>query len=206
VLTARIEKGALIVSRKSVRAQEYAVDNKGDVDKTLIIEYPAGADTTYSSLETLERTDANLRFQGVAKAHTTSVLTITAENVRYETYALLRTDPGLLLTYSRAGPIPAAVRSALNRAMELKQAVTTTEREIADRTAQINDISQEQTRMRENMKVIAQSTQYYERLLAKLNEQESTIEKLQAERDSLAQRRDAEQKALEDYVATLTVE
>ncbi len=55
------------------------------------------------------------------------------------------------------------------------------------------------------MKTVDQKSQYYERLLAKLNEQESTIEKLQKERDDLLVKRDAQRKALEDYLNGLTV-
>jgi hypothetical protein len=55
------------------------------------------------------------------------------------------------------------------------------------------------------MKTVAQNAAYYQRLLAKLNEQESTLEKLQEERAALAVKRDGERRALEEYLATLTV-
>ena len=55
------------------------------------------------------------------------------------------------------------------------------------------------------MKTVEKSGQYYERLLAKLNEQESQIEKLQADRQSLISRRDSARKELEDYLNTLTL-
>ncbi len=59
--------------------------------------------------------------------------------------------------------------------------------------------------MRENMKTVAQTTQYYERLLAKLNEQESSIESLQKERDALMVRRDTLRHELEEYLNNLTL-
>ena len=55
------------------------------------------------------------------------------------------------------------------------------------------------------MRIIAQSTQYYTRLLTKLNEQETTIERLRTERDDLTRRRDVQRQALTDYLNTLTV-
>ena len=88
-----------------------------------------------------------------------------------------------LLQYSRAGEIPANVREAIGKAIQLKQGVLDVEQQMAARTQRINEITQEQNRLRENMKTVAPSTQYYERLLAKLNEQESTIESLQKDRD-----------------------
>jgi hypothetical protein len=40
VLTAKIDKGVLIVSRKLVASQEYAADNKTNKGKILVIERP----------------------------------------------------------------------------------------------------------------------------------------------------------------------
>jgi hypothetical protein len=56
------------------------------------------------------------------------------------------------------------------------------------------------------MKAVAQSTSYYARLLAKLNDQESTIERLQKERDDLSAKRDQQKKDMEEYLANLVVE
>jgi predicted RNase H-like nuclease (RuvC/YqgF family) len=130
---------------------------------------------------------------------------VREELVRSESIAMLPTDIGQLLMYSRTGEIPAAVRDALARAIQLKQAMIDTEREIGERTQQINDITTEQNRIRENMKTVGQTTQYYQRLLGKLNEQESSIERLRQERDDLTKKRDTQRKALEDYLNALTV-
>jgi hypothetical protein len=125
--------------------------------------------------------------------------------VRSEAFVLLPADIAQILTYSRTGEIPAPVREALTRAVQLKQAVIDTERQVNERTARINGITQEQTRIRENMKTVSQSAQYYQRLLAKLNEQESMIERLQTERDTLQQQRDTQRRALEEYLSGLTI-
>jgi hypothetical protein len=50
-----------------------------------------------------------------------------------------------------------------------------------------------------------QSTEYYRVLLAKLNEQESSIEGLQKERDNLVTRRDGLRKDLEENLVRLAV-
>ena len=206
VVTGRIVKGMLLVDRKLVASQEYQVDNKADTERTVVIEHPIRHGwklvTTQKPIET---TPAFYRFQGPAAPGKVTTLTVREELVRTETFAVLPSDVGVLLTYSRSGEIPAEVRAALARAAQLKQAVLDTERQIAARTQGINEITQEQTRMRENMKTVAQSTQYYERLLAKLNEQESSIERLQRERDDLTRARDTQRRVLEEYVGALTV-
>jgi hypothetical protein len=55
------------------------------------------------------------------------------------------------------------------------------------------------------MKTVAQNAAYYKRLLEKLNDQESQLEKLAGERDELRAKRDAERRELEAYLNTLTV-
>jgi chromosome segregation ATPase len=111
--------------------------------------------------------------------------------------------------YSRSGEggaeVPQNVREALAKAAQLKQATVDAERDIAARNQRVAEITAEQNRIRENMKTVAQSTQYYDRLLAKLNEQESSIESLQKERDALIAKRDSLRRELDDYLAALTV-
>jgi septal ring factor EnvC (AmiA/AmiB activator) len=63
----------------------------------------------------------------------------------------------------------------------------------------------EQNRIRENMKTVAPQTTYYERLMAKLSEQETAIESLQKERVSLTARRDTLRRELEEYLGGLRI-
>ena len=87
----------------------------------------------------------------------------------------------------------------------MRQAIVDVERDINAHAQQIAQITAEQNRIRENMKTVAPSTQYYERLLAKLNEQESSIEPVQRDRTALIAKRDAARKELDDYLNSLTI-
>ena len=206
IVTARINKGVLTIDRRNVMTREYQADNKGDRDRMLVIEHPIRQGwKLVDTRKPHESTDAVHRFQGNAPAQKVTVLTVKEEIVRGESMAILPADLGVLLTYSRTGEIPAAVRDALGRAIQLRRAVLDTERQLAERGQRIGEITAEQNRIRENMKTVAQNAQYYQRLLAKLNEQESLLEKLQEERDGLARKRDGERRALEEYLATLSV-
>jgi hypothetical protein len=186
--------------------REYQADNKGDTDRMLVVEHPVQQGwKLVDTRKPHETTQAVYRFQGSAPAQKVTVLTVKEEIVRGESMAILPADLNVLLTYSRTGEIPAAVRDALARAIQLRRAVLDTERQLGERAQRIGEITAEQNRIRENMKTVAQNAQYYQRLLAKLNEQESLLEKLQEERDGLARKRDGERRALEEYLATLTV-
>jgi phage shock protein A len=52
---------------------------------------------------------------------------------------------------------------------------------------------------------VGQTSQYYQRLLAKLNEQETSIEKLQRQVDELQGKYSTQRKELETYLAELNV-
>ena len=80
-----------------------------------------------------------------------------------------------------------------------------TQRQIQERQQQVQQITAEQNRIRENMKTVAPNSDYYNRLLKKLDEQETSIEKLQGEVQDLQKEMEQQRKALEDYLGNLTV-
>jgi len=206
VVSAKIVKGMLIVERKNVASQEYATDNTTGKDKQLVIEHPIRSGwKLVGTLKPAETTPTLYRFNGTAVANKVTTLTVREEIVTSETIAMLPADVGSLIYYSRTGEIARDVRDALAKAIRLKQAVLDFERQINARSQQINEITAEQTRIRENMKTVSSGSQYYNRLLAKLNEQESSIESLQKERSTLITARDSARKDMEDYLSTLTV-
>ena len=122
-----------------------------------------------------------------------------------ERLAMLTTEANILDVSVQRMEISQAVRDAVGKAVQMKRASMDVERQIAVRTQQIAEIAAEQARMRENMKTVAQSTQYYDRLLTKLNEQESLIERFQKERDDLAAKRDLLRRELSEYLDALSV-
>jgi predicted nuclease with TOPRIM domain len=107
--------------------------------------------------------------------------------------------------YQRSGKMPPAVQEALAKAVALKQAVVDTQRRVDEGKQRLADITAEQGRIRENIKTVQKNGKYYERLMAKLNDQETAIEKTQGEDDDLQKLLEAQRKELEDYVAGLNV-
>jgi hypothetical protein len=206
VTTAKIVKGILMVDRHIESTKDYSFENKGTKDKTIIIEYPVRSGwKLVDSPKPIETTANVYRFKGDAPAHKIATLTVKEETIQSESYAILPMDATALIVYQRTGAIPQSVRDALAKAVVLKNTVIDLERQMAARTTEINAITVEQNRMRENMRILSNTTQYYQRLLTKLNEQESRLETLQTERDSFATRRDAARKELEDYLSNLSV-
>jgi hypothetical protein len=206
VVAGKIVKGVLWVTRKNVASQEYHAENKSDKDKTLVIEHPLrGGWTLVEPGKPAEKTETLYRFrQGVA-AGKQAVVRVVEENVASQQIAILPQDVGALEMYARTDKIPKEVRDALSKAIGMKNAMAGTQRQIERRKKELAEITQEQTRIRENLKTVARDNEYADRLLKKLNEQESRIEALQKEADDLQKTFEAQRKELEDYLAATTI-
>lgn len=207
VVTVKAAKGVLQVERKEISSQTYRITNKGSRDKTILIEHPVTPGAVFADgLRPVESTPTVHRFEGVVPAGKTTAMVIREAHNRTESIALRRTSADALLRYSREGAIPAATRAALEKAAAMQQALADLDGQVAARTTQLAEIATEQNRIRENLKSVEAKSAYAERLLAKLNEQESSIERLQRERDDLVGKRDTQRRAVDEYFNTLTLD
>jgi hypothetical protein len=204
--TGKIVKGVLYISRKDVRTQDYIAQNKSDHDKTLIIEHARqGGWDLVDTDKPIETTDAVYRFKGQVAAGKSSKLTVKEQIVQQEAMAIMPGDLSQLDFYSKAGEIPKDVKDALGKAIAMKQALVDTQQLFEQSQQKLGEITNEQNRIRENMKTVSQSSQYYTRLMTKLNDQETQIEKTQTEMDDLQKKQNDQQKALEEYLQDLNV-
>ncbi|HMO25912.1 MAG TPA: hypothetical protein PKB10_06545, partial [Tepidisphaeraceae bacterium] len=208
IQTGKIVRGVLNVQRKVVHKHTYAFENKSPTNKTIVVEHGRfGGDwTLVDTPEPFEKTDDVYRFKLPVEANKTNEIAITQQIVQSEGFAILNADVGQLQFYSRQGAIPQNVRDALIEAMNRKVALVEVERKINEVDRQLQSITQEQTRIRENVRTINdRNDAYYNRLLKKLDEQESQIEKLQQDRAKLVAEREQKQAELENYLQNLNV-
>jgi hypothetical protein len=206
IQSAKIVKGVLNLQRKNQSSREYVAENKSPAEKTLVVEHARQPGwTLVEPQKPMETTDALYRFKGKVPAGEKSSLKVKEEIVTGEEVAILPCDLNVLIEYNKDGAIPKEVKDALAKAITDRQALVDFERQINEQNEKLKQITEQQTRIRENMKTVDKNSQYYNRLLGKLNDQESQIEKLQTDRDDLMQKRDDQRKQLEDYLKDLTV-
>lgn len=206
LMTGRIVRGVLQLQTRQRYTRAYVARNATAHDKTLVIEHPRRPGfELVDTQKPIEQLPNLYRFQGLVPANKVATLTVKEEFISSSSIALLGADIGPFLAYARSADIPRTVRDALEKAVQLRQALSQTERDINEHNQQLAQITQEQARIREDMKTVAASTTYYSRLLTKLNDQESSIEKLQREREELITRRDAQRHELDEYLTNLDV-
>ena len=207
VLTAKISDGLLTLTRKYRTVHAYSFQNDTDSPRTVILEHPY--DRNYGLVDTpasYETTDALRRFKFDAKAGGKTDFVVTAEITSDEQVRLTDDmDAAQLLAYSRGGAVPQTVKDALAKAADLQRQVGEARRKLDETAAELKSITDEQSRLRENMKTVDNKSDYYKRLLKKLDDGETRIESLQQQQDDFRDTLDARQKALRDYLSGLTV-
>ncbi len=207
VTTGKIVKGALILTRKAVSSKEYSFENKSDHDKTLVIEHPLRAGWgLVGTPKPVETTNALYRFQQEVGVGKTERLTVKEESVQNETVSILPMGVAEVQVYSQTGEIPKGVRDALAKAIAFKQAAVDTQRQITEHDQQVSALTADQSRIRENLRSVDRTTSYATRLLKKLDDQESQIDKLRNETEGLHTKLDGQNHDLQNYLNGLSVE
>src|SRR5262249_40705726 len=91
-------------------------------------------------------------------------------------------------------------------ALDLRLALHKTQREIAEQQRQLNTIVQDQVRLRANLKEMPSTAKAYKRYLEKFDQQETQIEKYQADIKKLQATEHEHKKAFDDFLASFTAE
>lgn len=206
IVAAHFTKGVLTVDRRFVATREYLISNQGDSAKNIVIEQPIRRGWQVAgAVQPFETTSDMYRFRGTAASGKVNTFVVREEAMYSSESYVTMAGFDELIAYSRAQDISPAVREAIARVIELRHAVEETDGTLKDIVRQLNDITTEQGRLRDNLQTVEKGSKYYKRILDKLNEQESHIERLQAERKRLEEQRDKRQKEFSEYLATLTV-
>ena len=206
VQLASITRGVLKLQWKDTSLTKYAFTNHSGKDRALVLEHPFEEGWTLAEpTKADEKTASFYRFVRTVPADKPLEMTVKTELLRREEVEILPLEMDRLVVYAKLQHIPDAVRDALTQIIQLKQAVSATQQQLEDRRRRIAEITTEQSRIRENMKAVSQTTDYYTRLIKKLDDQETQIESIQKEADSLAKQLDSQRKELETRVGQLTI-
>ncbi len=196
VQTVTITDGVLRIIRERVRRTGYRVENRGDRDRTVLIEHPRMGGGTLSGLTPEETTPALYRLRVDIASGASDTLRVDETAPVSETYALGSQPASRILALVRttAGLSPEA-RRLLERAAALAGDADEAQQRLSALQQERAEISADQNRIRENLKAVDSDTDYGRRLLAKLDQQESRLEALDGEIEqaetALQQRREA---------------
>lgn len=208
VTNVRISDGLLVLTSKLLSTTKYDFKNQDSArDRTLIVEHAKWngwnlVDTAKPSEETKDL----YRFEIGIEPGKTATFEVKQEMVQEQRTQIMGQDIATLLAYNKSGKLSSAVLKAVQEAAAKQSAINATEREIEQLNAQVQEINNEQTRIRENMRTIERSSQLYTRYMTKLTEQETTIEDLNQRKADAQKRLEEQRQGLAAYLRGLNVE
>src|SRR5439155_458148 len=96
------------------------------------------------------------------------------------------------------------VKQGLEQALKLRQALADTQRGLQEQQRQLQEITQDQARLRANLREMPPTSAAYKRYLEKFDRQETQVEGLQEQIKKLQAQESSQKKALDDFLAGFT--
>jgi hypothetical protein len=185
----------------------YIAKNRSDQEKTLIIEQPIRAPefVLVSPPKAPAQSQSYYRFEmSVPQGETKSFPVVEEKKVVEEIVLTNANDQALVVLQRNAAASP-AMKAALQKAIDLRMKQAKTQADITQLEGKIKVIAQDQSRQRDNMKVIPQTDPVYKKYLDKFLKQEEQIDQLRAQIEQLQATANQQRQAYEEYVLSVTI-
>ncbi|HEX3727033.1 MAG TPA: hypothetical protein VHV08_12350, partial [Pirellulales bacterium] len=206
LISVKITKGVLETSQKYERTAEYTVKNSGKQSKQVLIECPRQGDwKLVQPAKPDEQTRDVYRFAVSAAPDVPAKLTVKEEQVIRQDIALSNLNDNTILYYSSGKAVSEPVKAALGELLQKKRDLESLRKQQQQLQARINAITQEQGRIRENMRQLDRNSDLYLRYVKKFDQQEDEIERDRTQADELQKQIDKAQSGVDDFLAKLNV-
>ncbi len=181
VLAVKIVKGVLQVRYRERESRTYFIQNNSTEDRTFQIDHIVRTGWKRLDGKGGEQVGpAVYRFQLEVAAGKTGHREVLEERTFLERNRSLWNASAMEVRELLAHPLPSAkVKEALTKTLELRRKLLDTKKELAERKDQLKILSEDQARVRENLKIIPTTTEPYKDFLKKFVAQETEIEALQ---------------------------
>jgi hypothetical protein len=200
-------KGILYTSTKLRETKTYTIKNRNEQERLVLIEHPVRNDfKLVSESKPTETASDFYRFQIKVAPGKTEKQTVSEERLLQQTVQLTNIDDNTIRHFISQPVTSEKVKAGLQKAMELRWETSKTQREIAELQRQLDTIRQDQPRLRMNLKELPQTSEAFQRIVKKFNEQETQIEKYLADIKKLQGVEHGQRKALEDFLAAFNAE
>jgi hypothetical protein len=200
-------KGVLYTTTKLRESRTYTVKNRNDAERTVLIEHPVRPEFKLVDTAKPAETAADVyRFQLKVASGKTEALTVTEERLLNEQVALTNFNDEQIRVFINSTVTSPKVKKALEDALRLREALARTQRDIQEQERQLKAITDDQARLRANLKEMSPTAAAYKRYLDKFDQQETQIEALQADVKKLQGTEHNQRKEYEAFLASLDVE
>ena len=204
--TVSLKKGTMLISRRLVEDRTYLVKNRDAKAKTVLIEQPYRADWKLAEpKEPTERTRDLYRFSVAVDPGKSATLRVKETLPIQESILLMDSGIDQIVYYQQAKEVSSKVREALQRVVQLRGKLDDARAQRTRLDQRTAEITAEHARIRENMQRLPQNSDLYNRYVKKLDQQETELEKLRKEIESLKNTEEEHRRELQNYVMNLDV-
>jgi hypothetical protein len=207
ITTLKIVNGVLRLTRRYESRTEYVVKNKREKTRRFLIEQAmrSGWDLVEPA-KNVEKTKDAYRYRFDVGAGKAEKVAFVEQRLLDEVVGLTDLRDDRIEFYIRQRAISGAVRKALEKLAQMQRDLADIRSQRQDRERRVREISEEQQRIRENMKSVVKPSDSYNMWESKLVKQEKDLDALRAEIETLRAKEIEKERAVRDYVASLNVD
>jgi hypothetical protein len=203
----RLNKGIVFTTTKVREEKAYQVANRSQQDRLLVLEHPYRPEfAIVSDTKPKEQARDVYRFEIPVAAGKSLTHTVAEERDVGSTVQISNTNDDQMRLFINQTVSSQAVKAALGQALEKKAKVDESRRELQQVERKLNEIVQDQTRLRANIKELPQGSAAHAKYLKKFDDQEGEIEDLRAKIKKYQDEEFAHRKTFDDFLAKLDVE
>jgi hypothetical protein len=205
-----IAHGTMTQMTQERQENTYTIRNRDAAARTVVIEHPARAGWKLTDDVTPAESSASFhRFRISVEPKKTTTLTVKEYRPILNSYQLTNVTDDQIKYFLVQKMINIETERVLRKVILQKNDIAQLDATIAGRRTQITSISEDQQRVRENMKALkgsAEEKALVERYVKELNEQEDRMQSLRREITEVQQKREAAQKTLNETIEALQME
>jgi hypothetical protein len=206
--TVKVVKGILYSTTKLRETKTYTIVNRNDAERLVLVEHPVRNDfhLTDDTSKPAEAASDVYRFEVKVPAGKTATQVVTEERVIGSQIQLTNSNDDQMRIFINSTASSPKVKEGLKQGIALRWALNKTQRETADQQLQLKTITEDQVRLRANLKEMPTTAAAYKRYLDKFDQQETQIEKYQADIKKMQETEHQQQKEFEDFLNNFSAE
>jgi hypothetical protein len=206
LVSVKISKGVFQYTNKAQREMDYAVTNRGSKAKTVLIEHPSQSDWTLASpKDPLERTRDAYRFAVPVAAGKGAKLAVVETKMISQSISLSSMGSDQVAFFMSSQVVSQAVKNALQKLVDLQAKVSATVSLRTTKEARVNDITNDQARIRQNMDRLSQTSDLYKQYVQTLTSEEAELATLRADIAKLRDQEASQRRDVSTYIQSLDV-
>jgi hypothetical protein len=205
-----IAHGMMTQSTQEREENTYTIRNRDTAPRTVVIEHPARPGWKLTDDAKPAESSASFhRFRLTVDPKKSETLLVKEYRPISNSYQLSNVTDDQIKFFLAQKMINPEIEKALRKVMTQKNSIAALDAGAASLKSKISGISDDQQRVRENMKALkgsAEEKALVARYVRELNEQEDRVQSLHREMADLQQKREAAQKTLDDMIEGLQME